>query len=70
MLKLKDKITFRCETEKEAKELGENFKEKGKSEGFTVNKFSYQLRERKEKKEVVESCYQVEIELLYASIWG
>ena len=70
MLKLKDKITFRCETEKEAKELGESFKEKGKAEGFIVNKFSYQLKERKEKKEVVESCYQVDIEIVYTTIWG
>lgn len=69
MVKLKDKITFRCETEKEAKDLVENFKGRAGTEGFTVSKFAYQLKERKEKKEVVESCYQVEIELVYGTLW-
>ena len=69
MVKLKDKITFRCESEREAKELVENFKSRADAEGFTVNKFSYVLKERKEKKEVVETCYQVEIELVYGTLW-
>ena len=41
MVKLKDKITFRCESEREAKELVENFKGRASAEGFTVTKFAY-----------------------------
>lgn len=70
MLLLKDKLTFRCETEDEAKELVENYKQRGKTENFYVNKFSYQLKEKKAKGEIIDSCYEVSCELVYNTIWG
>lgn len=70
MLLLKNKFTYRCESEDEAKGVVEAYKQKGKEEGFFVNKFSYQLKEKKSKGEVIDSCYLTEIEVIYATIWG
>jgi hypothetical protein len=70
MLLLKNKFTYRCESEDEAKGVVEAYKQKGKEEGFFVNKFSYQLKEKKSKGEVIDNCYLTEIEVIYATIWG
>lgn len=47
MLRLKEKLTFRCETEDEAKALIEHYKQDGRTNGYEVNKVSYQYKEKK-----------------------
>lgn len=70
MLKLKEKLTFRCESEEEAKALIESFKQKGGPEGFNVNKVSYQYKEKRKKGEVIDACWVTEIENIYAGVWS
>ena len=52
MLRLKEKLTFRCETEEEAKALIERYKQDGRTNGYEVNKVSYQYKEKKIKVEL------------------
>lgn len=70
MLRLKEKLTFRCETENEAKALIEHYKQDGRTNGYEVNKVSYQYKEKKLKGEVADSCWQVDLELIYTTIWA
>ena len=70
MLRLKEKLTFRCETEDEAKTLIERYKQDGRTNGYDVNKVSYQYKEKKAKLEVIVSCCQVDLELVYTTIWA
>ncbi len=70
MLRLKEKLTFRCETEDEAKALIERYKQDGRTNGYEVNKVSYQYKEKKLKGEVADSCWQTDLELIYTTIWA
>ena len=70
MLRLKEKLTFRCETEEEAKALIERYKQDGRTNGYEVNKVSYQYKEKKIKGEVADSCSLTERELVYTTIWA
>lgn len=70
MLRLKEKLTFRCETEDEAKALIERYKQDGRANGYEVNKVSYQYKEKKAKGDVIDSCWQVDLELVYTTIWA
>lgn len=70
MLRLKEKLTFRCETEDEAKALIKHYKQDGRTNGYEVNKVSYQYKEKKLKGEVADSCWQVDLELIYTTIWA
>lgn len=70
MLRLKEKLTFRCEIEDEAKALIEHYKQDGHTNGYEVNKVSYQYKEKKAKGDVIDSCWQVDLELIYTTIWA
>lgn len=70
MLRLKEKLTFRCETEDEAKVLIERYKQDGRENGYDINKVCYQYKEKKIKGQVADSCFLTEIELVYTTIWA
>ena len=54
MLRLKEKLTFRCETEDEAKVLIERYKQDGRENGYDINKVCYQYKEKKIKGQVAD----------------
>lgn len=59
LIKQTDEITVG--TEEEAKALIESFKEKARTEGFEIVSYSTTLKEKKSKREVIESFYLCKI---------
>lgn len=59
IMKRTDEI--RVNTEEEAKQLIESFKEKSKTEGFEITSYTTTLKEKKSKGEVIDSFYIVKI---------
>lgn len=59
LMKQTDEI--KVNTEEEAKELIESFKDKAAQEGFEITKYTSTLKEKKSKGEVIDSYYLVSI---------
>lgn len=59
IMKRTDEI--RVNTEEEAKQLIESFKEKSKTEGFEITSYTTTLKEKKSKGEIIDSFYIVKI---------
>lgn len=60
---------YRAETEQEVKEMNEQFKEKAKIEGYTLNSFSYVKKEKKSKGDIIDDGYLVKVAKVYGGFW-
>jgi hypothetical protein len=61
--------SYRCNSENEAKEFIEKVKEEASEGGYTVKSYSSTLKEKKAKKEIVDSGYLVKISKIYGDFW-
>ena len=60
---------YRAESEQEAKEMNEQFKNEAKSEGYILNAFSYTKKEKKSKGEIIDDGYLVKVAKVYGGFW-
>ena len=66
---LKVTSEYRAETEEEAKQMNEDFKEEARKQGYTLNSFSYTKKEKKSKGDVIDNGYLVKVVKNYGGFW-
>lgn len=69
MIKLETTSKFRCETETEAKERMEAFREEAEEKGYHIKKMGYEYKDKKSKGEIIDKCYVLSITKIYSSLW-
>ena len=69
MRMLKVTAEYRAESEEEAKQMNEDFKEQARKEGYTLNSFAYTKKEKKSKGEVIDVGYLVKVVKVYGGFW-
>lgn len=60
---------YRAESEQEAREKNEQFKEEARSNGYELTAFSYTRKEKKKNKEVIDDGYLVKVAKTYGGFW-
>ena len=65
MLKLKVTEEYRVDTENEAKEAMENFRQRAAQEGYILNSCGYTHKEKKSKGEIVDEGYLLKVVKVY-----
>lgn len=66
---LHETLTFRVDTEEEAKSLIETVKEEGPEAGFVLKGYSSKLKEKKSKGEVIDQGFEVTLKKEYNTFW-
>lgn len=69
MIKLKETIEYRVDTEDGAIRFIESERKGAEDKGYTVTKASYTLKQKKSKGEVVDQGYLVSITYEYLKFW-
>lgn len=62
---MKETKTYRVDTENEAIQMIEDYREKAKSEPYEVNKAGYVKKSKKQKGEIIDEYFIVDISFLY-----
>lgn len=60
---------YRIDTEEEVKQFNEELKAEALDEGYVLKSFSYTLKEKKAKGEVIDSGFQVKVVKEFAGFW-
>lgn len=60
---------YRIDTEEEVQAFNEQLKEEAVTDGYVLKSYSYTLKEKKAKGEVIDSAYQVKAVKEYAQFW-
>ena len=60
---------YSAETEVEAKELIEKFRQEAAQKGYTVKKASYERKDKKAKGEVIATAFIVSVTQIFGSLW-
>ena len=60
---------YRIDTEEEVQAFNEQLKEESIEEGYILKSYSYTLKEKKAKGEVVDSAYAVKVVKEYSAFW-
>ena len=66
---LKITAEYRAESEEEAKQMNEDFKEQARKEGYILNSFSYAKKEKKAKRNIIDDGYLVKVVKVYGGFW-
>lgn len=61
MILLKKTEEYRTESENEAKEIMDEFRQKASEEGYEIGALGYTYKEKKSKGEIIDSAYIVKI---------
>ncbi len=69
MNKIKSTEEYRVNTEEEAKQAMEEFRQNAMIEGYILNSCGYTHKEKKAKGEVVNECYIVKVVKIFGGIW-
>lgn len=69
MIKLKETVEFRAESEEEAKQVIANFKEEAREKGYEMTSASYTYKKKTQKGEIVDECYLCKVVNTYGGIW-
>lgn len=69
MNKIKSTEEFRVNTEEEAKQAMEEFRQNAPVEGYILNSCGYTHKEKKTKGSVVDECYIVKVVKIFGGIW-
>lgn len=69
MNKIKETLEVRVNTETEAKETMEGFRQRAAEEGYTLGACGYTHKEKKAKGEVVDECYIIKVVKIFGGIW-
>lgn len=70
-MKVINQITevYRVDTEEEVRAFNEELKAEALDEGYILKSYSYTLKEKKSKGEIVDSAYQVKVIKEFSSFW-
>lgn len=68
MLKLEETLKFKADSETEAQELINDFRENQKI-GYLLKKSSYEYKTKKSKGEIIGECWVVTVVLVHADLW-
>lgn len=60
---------FRADTEVEAKEIIEKFRQEAAQKGYIVKKASYERKDKKAKGEVIATAFIVSITQVFGKLW-
>jgi hypothetical protein len=60
---------YRIDTEEEVKQFNEELKAEAIDEGYVLKSFSYTLKEKKAKGEIVDSGFQVKVVKEFSNFW-
>lgn len=60
---------YRIDTEEEVQAFNEQLKEEAIEEGYVLKSYSYTLKEKKAKGEVVDSAYAVKVVKEFSAFW-
>ena len=60
---------YRIDTEEEVQVFNEQLKENAIEEGYVLKSYSYTLKEKKSKGEVIDSAYAVKVVKEYSGFW-
>ena len=66
---LKITAEYRAESEEEAKQMNEDFKNEAKEKGYVLNSFAYTKKEKKSKGEIIDDGYLVKVVKVYGGFW-
>lgn len=69
MIKLEQTTKYRCDTENEAKEQIENFRNEAKEKGYLIKKIGYEYKNKKAKGEIIDEAYVLSVTSTYADLW-
>ena len=69
MLKLKVTEEYRVDTENEAKEAMENFRQRAAQEGYILNSCGYTHKATKSKGEIVDEGYLLKVVKVFGGFW-
>lgn len=61
MIKLEQTTKYRCDTENEAKEQIENFRNEAREKGYLIKKIGYEYKNKKIKDEIIDECYVLSV---------
>ena len=70
-MKVINQITevYRIDSEEEVRAFNEEFKAEALDEGYILKSYSYTLKEKKSKGEVIDSAYQVKVIKEFSGFW-
>ena len=70
-MKVINQITevYRIDTEEEVRAFNEELKAEALDEGYILKSYSYTLKEKKSKGEVIDSAYQVKVIKEFSGFW-
>ena len=66
---LKVTAEYRAESEEEAKQMNEDFKEEARKQGYILNSLSYTKKEKKSKGNIIDDGYLVKVVKIYGGFW-
>jgi hypothetical protein len=69
MIRLEQTTKYRCDTENEAKEQIENFRNEAREKGYLIKKIGYEYKNKKAKGEIIDECYVLSVTAIYADMW-
>lgn len=69
MIKLKVVETYRCDSEEEAKNEMENFRQEQNEGRFTIGKMGYTYKIKKSKGEIIDEAWVLDITKIFGGIW-
>lgn len=69
MLMLEKTTKYRCDSELEAKEQMESFREEARSKGYQIKKMGYEHKTKKAKGEIVDEAWVLSVTGIYADLW-
>jgi hypothetical protein len=66
---LKQTIETRTDSENEAKELIEKYRQEAKEKGYTIGSAGYTYKTKKSKGEIIGEAYVVKIVQIFGGLW-
>lgn len=69
MILLETTQKYRAESEEQAKEMMQSFRDAAFEKGYTIKKSGYEYKSKKSKGEIVDEGYLVTIVMTFGSFW-
>ena len=66
---LKQTIETRTDSEHEAKELIEKYRQEASKEGYTISSAGYTYKTKKSKGEIIDEAYVVKVIQIFGGLW-
>ena len=66
---LKETCEYRVDSENEAKETMEKFRNEAKEKGYSVGSCGYTYKEKKAKGEIIDEAWVVRCVKVYGTVW-